>query len=90
MNLSFVKFKQNISVSPAKALPLGLQKIELKCSIKEKKKGGRGEGWAQEREKRGERAVKICKFCCCANKTKQHLCFEIKQNLVPLACDTQD
>lgn len=38
MNLSFVKFKQNISVSPAKALPLGLQKIELKCSIKEKKK----------------------------------------------------
>lgn len=38
MNLSFVKFKQNISVSPAKALPLGLQKIELKCSIKEKKR----------------------------------------------------
>lgn len=52
MNLSFVKFKQNISVSPAKALPLGLQKIELKCSIKEKKRRrgrgmgtGKGEAW---------------------------------------------
>lgn len=61
MNLSFVKFKQNISVSPAKALPLGLQKIELKCSIKEKKGGG-GEGWAQERKKRGEGQLKFVSF----------------------------
>lgn len=89
MNLSFVKFKQNISVSPAKALPLGLQKIELKCSIKEKRGGG-GRGMGTGKEEAWRRAVKICKFCCCANKTKQNLCFEIKQSLVPLACDTQD
>lgn len=62
MNLSFVKFKQNISVSPAKALPLGLRKIELKCSIKEKKKEVGGEGWAQEREKRGEGQLKFVSF----------------------------
>lgn len=50
MNLSFVKFKQNISVSPAKALLLGLQKIELKNSIKEKKGGGSGVGTGQGEE----------------------------------------
>lgn len=29
--------------------------------------------------------LKNVRFCCCANKTKQNLCFEIKQNLAPLA-----
>lgn len=48
MNLSFVKFKKNISVFPAKALTLGLQEKQLRVQLKkERKKKTIGKGGGQ-------------------------------------------
>lgn len=71
--------KQNISVSSVEALPLVLQKIKNSITPKKERKSHRkGRG-------REKKAVKISKFPCGVNKTKQNLCFEIKQNLLPLS-----
>ena len=46
-------------------------------------KGGRNKKRLQKTEGQGKEPVKISTFPCGVNKTKQNLCFEIKQNSVP-------
>lgn len=46
-------------------------------------KGGRNKKRLQKTEGQGKEPVKISSFPCGVNKTKQNLCFEIKQNSVP-------
>ena len=46
-------------------------------------KGGRKKKRLQKTQGQWKEAVKISKFPCGVNKTKQNLCFEIKQNSVP-------